>query len=184
MNRDERRRRAAYHESGHAVASVRRGGYVHYTDLTKAEEEEQETKTDDKPANKAFMIWAGPWAQARWEGNCTVDRIMEIFQQQSYWDWPLYEERFGRDVRDWADAANAADKLGHPMPDNPPPVTPPNPGWDAELRRAGPEIDQLANSLLNREQEIELSNGQRLVQKMRDYWWDPDPPSVDDEEES
>ena len=39
---------------------------------------------------------------------------------------------------------------------NPPPLTPPDPGWDAELAEAWPEIEQLANSLLNREQEIEL----------------------------
>ena len=84
MNRDERRRRAAFHESGHAVASILRGGYVKYIDLTKAREELQETSTDDQPADKAFMIWAGPWAQARWEGNCTTERIKAIFQTQSF----------------------------------------------------------------------------------------------------
>ena len=82
MNSDERRRRAAYHEAGHAVASVTRGGYVHYINLINADQ--ADTKTDDKPANKTFMIWAGPWKQARWEGNCTVARIMKIFQKQSH----------------------------------------------------------------------------------------------------
>ncbi len=109
---------------------------------------------------------------------------MEIFQQQSFVDWPVYEERFGRNVRDWATAADFANHDRRPMPENPPAVTPPDPGWDVELAEAWPEIEQLAKSLLNREQEIELSNGQRLVQKTRDYWWDPDPPSVDDDEES
>jgi hypothetical protein len=180
MNRDERRR-AAYHESGHAVASVSRGGYVKYIDLSRAEEELQETCTDDKCANKAFMIWAGPWAQARWDGDCTVDRIMAIFQTQSFWDWPDYEERFGRDVRDWATAADLAKTLGRPMPEDPPPVTPPDPGWDAELTEAWPEIEQLANSLLDREPTIDLSNGQRLVQERQDYWRDPNPPTVEEE---
>lgn len=64
----------------------------------------------------------------------------------------------------------------------PPPLTPPDEGWDAELTEAWPEMEQLANSVLDREPIIELSNGQRLVQKRQGYWWDPDPPSLEEEE--
>jgi hypothetical protein len=178
------RTRAAFHESGHAVASVRRGGYVKYIDLSKVEEQEQETCTDDCRANVPFMIWAGPWAQARWEGDCTTDRIKTIFQTQSFWDWPLYEERFGRDdVRAWADAANAAKEIDRPMPGNPPPVTSPEPCWHRELQQAWPEIERLAESLLKGESPIELGNGQQLIRDgWRDYWSDPNAPSVEDDE--
>lgn len=86
MDRDVQTR-TAYHESGHAVAAVIRGEYVTYIDL----EVEFETCTDVKRANIAFGVWAGRWAQAYWEENCTVDRIVEIFQTQSFHDWPRYE---------------------------------------------------------------------------------------------
>jgi hypothetical protein len=156
---------------------------VKYIDLTKVAEEEQETCTDDQLADNAFMIWAGLWAQARWEGNCTTDRIKAIFQTQSFWDWRLYEERFGRDVSGWANEANAANKLGRQMPADPPPVTSPLPGWDAELTTSWPEIARLAESLLRGESRIELSNGQVLIRDgRRDYWSDPDAPSIDDDE--
>jgi hypothetical protein len=47
MNHDERRRRTYYHESGHAVASVTRGGYAKYMDLSDVE---PETSIDVKRA--------------------------------------------------------------------------------------------------------------------------------------
>ena len=163
------------------------GGYVKYINLSGLE---PETCTDVKCANEAFMILAGPWTQANWEGNCTLDRIVAIFQTQSYWDWPRYEEALDprraaeMDVRGAARDAEAADLLGRPVPKNPPPVSPPDPGWDAELRRAWPQIEHLAQSLLNPElQQIELSNGQRLTRYGNtDDWSDPNAPSVDDDE--
>jgi len=53
------------------------------------------------------------------------------------------------------------------------PITPPDPDWDCELTKAWPEIERLAESLLNGESPIDLSNGQRLVRdEDRDYWSD------------
>jgi hypothetical protein len=186
---EQSRRRDRYHESGHAIAAVIREGFVTSMDFSF----EVETKTNLKKADEAFMVWAGPWAQAHWEGNCTVDRIMELFQTQSWFDWPVYEEaRDPRraaemDVRGAALRAEVADGEKRPKPENLPAVTPPEPGWHCELMKAWPEIEGLAESLLKGDSPIRLSNGQQLVlDESRDYeyWWDPNEPSVDDEEES
>jgi hypothetical protein len=187
VNPDQLRRRTYYHESGHAVASVKCGGYVKCIDLS---DEVPETSTDVKRADVAFGIWAGLWAQAYWEGNCTVGRIMEIFQTQSYRDWPLYEEASDArraaemNVRKAASDAELADlEKDRPKPKNPPPVTAPAPSWHDELTTGWHEIERLAESLLNGESIIDLSNGQRLVRDgNRNYWSDPDAPSVEEDE--
>ena len=125
--------RTAYHEAGHAVAAVICGGYVKYINLS---------GPSLKCADEAFMVWAGPWTQAYWKGDCKTNRIVEIFQTQSYWDWPVYEEAVDPknaaevDVRGAARNAEAAELLGRPMPKNAPPVTAPQPNWDAKLRQA------------------------------------------------
>ena len=186
---EQSRRRDRYHESGHAIAAVIREGFVTSMDFSF----EVETSTNLKKADVAFMAWAGPWAQAYWEGNCTVDRIMELLQTQSWVDWPIYEEASDplraaeMDVRGAAFRAEVAYTQNLPRPENLPPVTPPEPGWHCELTKAWPEIERLAESLLKGDSPINLSNGQQLVlDESRDYeyWWDPNEPSVDDEEES
>lgn len=124
----------------------------------------------------------GPWTQARWEGNPTTQRVMEILQTQSFFDWKLYEKRFGNDVDAWVDGAEKAQKSGLPGPENRPPVTPPLPDWDAELDDAWPDIEQLAQKLIRRKPRIELRNGQVLVKDgLCNQWADFDrPPIVDD----
>jgi hypothetical protein len=60
-------------------------------------------------------------------------------------------------------------------------------GRTAELTEAWPEIERLAECLLRGDSPIHLSNGQQLVlDESRDYeyWWDPNKPSVDDEDET
>jgi hypothetical protein len=191
LDADEIRHRTYYHESGHAVAAVIRGGYVTSMDMNLSFI--VETTTDLKKVDEAFMVWAGPWAQAYWEGTCTVDRIVELFQTQSWFDWPAYEEARdgGRaaemDVRGASGRAEFADLQGLPRPEDLPPVTPPEPGWHCELTKAWPEIERLAQSLLKGDSPIHLSNGQQLVldeSRNYEYWWDPNEPTVDDEEES
>jgi hypothetical protein len=184
---DERRRlRAAFHESGHAVASVTRGGYVRSIDLTarkKGKRDLQETDTDDQLADKAFVIWAGPWAQARWEDDCPPERVKAIFRTQSFFDWEFYEARFGNDVSYWAHLAenNKIRKL--PPPKNLPPVTSPLPHWDAELEKVWPDIQHLAESLLRGDSHITLSNDRVLVRDgTRDYWSDDDKPNIVDDD--
>jgi hypothetical protein len=185
---EQSRRRDYYHESGHAIAAVIREGFVTSMDFSF----EVETRTDLKEADFAFMAWAGPWAQAYWEGSCTVDRVMELLQTQSYFDWPVYEEARGlrtapqKDVRGAAFGAEVAFTQNSPKPNNLPPVSPPEPGWHAELTKALPEIERLAESLLRGDSPIHLSNGQQLIRdESRDYdfWWDPNKPTVDDEDE-
>ncbi|WP_166904386.1 hypothetical protein [Mycobacterium sp. DL440] len=182
MKLEQVRIRAAYHEAGHAVASMRRGGYVTYINLTDPAKHLQETSTDDQAADQAFKVWAGPWTRARWEANPTTQRVVEIFQTQSFFDWKFYEKRFGNDVDAWVDAAEDALKSGLPMPADPPSVTPPCPGWASELEQAWPEIEELAKKLIRRKQRIELSNG-RILSKdgLHNQWADFDHPKIVDD---
>lgn len=167
------------------MASVSRGGYVWSIDLTprkKGKRHLQETVTDDQPADKAFMIWAGPWAQARWEDDCTTERIQVIFRTQSFYDWRHYEERFGNDVSYWAQLAENAKIRKRPPPKNLPPVTLPLPGWEAELSEAWPDIQHLAASLLRGDSHITLRNNRVLVRDgSREFWHDNDKPSIVDD---
>jgi hypothetical protein len=76
-------------------------------------------------------------------------------------------------VREAAAAAELADLVpDRPKPENLPPLTPPDPSWQSELVAIWPEITQLAQSLLNGESPIDLSNGQRLLldEDGGDYW--------------
>jgi hypothetical protein len=168
------------------VASVTRGGYVTSIDLTArkmGKRDLQETVTDDQPADKAFMIWAGPWAQARWEDDCTTERVQAIFRTQSFFDWRFYEARFGNDVSYWAQLAENAKIRKLPPPKNLPTVTSPLPGWDAELGKAWPDIEHLAESLLRGDSHITLSNNRVLVRDgMREYWSDDDKPNIVDDD--
>lgn len=168
------------------MASVARGGYVKSIDLTarrKGKRDLQETVTDDQPADKAFMIWAGPWAQARWEENCTTERIQAILRTQSFFDWREYEQRHGNDVSHWAQLAENAKIRKQPPPKNLPPVTAPLPGWDAELSKAWPDIQRLAESLLRGDSQITLSNNRVLVRDgTRNFWSDDDKPDIVDDD--
>ena len=138
----------------------------------------------NQPADKAFVIWAGPWAQARWEESAsTTERVQAIFRTQSFFDWEHYEERFGNDVSYWAHLAENAKIRKQPPPKNPPPVTPALPGWDAELTKVCTDIHHLAESLLRGDPQITLSNDRVLVRDgRREYWSDDDgrPKVVDD----
>lgn len=129
---------------------------------------------------------AGPWAQVYQEDNgyCSIDRIAGLFHEQSLWDWPLYEEASDpvraaeMNVRGLAaDVEFAALFPDHPAKNNPeklPPVTAPDPDWHDKLTAAWTEIASLAESMLNGESPITLSNGQELVRfGDHDYWYDP-----------
>ena len=49
----------ACHEAGHAVAAVRRGGWVNEIDIS----DKGHTCTEHEPADKAFIVYAGPWRE-------------------------------------------------------------------------------------------------------------------------
>jgi hypothetical protein len=173
-----------YHEAGHAVAAVLCRGHVNYIELG------DEPITDapvEGPTEQAFKVWAGPWAQVYQEdnGHCSIERIAGLFHSQSLWDWPLYEEAMDPvraaelDIAGLArDAEFAALVPDHPTtkkPEQLPPVTAPDPSWHDKLSAAWTEIAGLAESLLNGETPITLSNGQELVRfDGFDYWYDPD----------
>lgn len=53
----------AFHEAGHAVAAVVLGGQVHQVIV----DEHPHTEYDPLPGLDAGIVYAGPWAEARWE---------------------------------------------------------------------------------------------------------------------
>lgn len=53
----------AFHEAGHAVATVILGGRVHAATISG---EHPHTEYDPLPGLDAGIVYAGPWAQARW----------------------------------------------------------------------------------------------------------------------
>ncbi|MBN7411160.1 hypothetical protein [Mycobacteroides abscessus] len=68
-------------------------------------------------------------------------------------------------------------------PKNLPPVTAPLPGWDAELSKAWPDIQRLAESLLRGDSQITLSNNRVLVRDgTRNFWSDDDKPDIVDDD--
>ena len=52
----------AFHEAGHAVAAVVLGGRVHRAVV----DEHPHTEHDPLPGLDAGIVYAGPWAEARW----------------------------------------------------------------------------------------------------------------------
>lgn len=85
--------------------------------------------------------------------------------------------------RSMAQLAENAKIRNQPPPSNPPPVSSPLPGWNAELDKAWPQIQHLAESLLRGESQIALSNGQVLVRDgERQYWRDDEAPSIVDDD--
>lgn len=66
MNRDERVR-AAWHEAGHAVAHLMRGGgELHRIDIDEQTHGNGYTAGRAKPCDLGFITYAGPWAEARY----------------------------------------------------------------------------------------------------------------------
>ena len=66
---------SAHHEAGHAVASVARGGeltkiwFVPWRDRLKVDPNTTKhalTRSCDQLQNRPFVVFAGPWSQARW----------------------------------------------------------------------------------------------------------------------
>jgi hypothetical protein len=56
----------AHHEAGHAVAVLmRNGGQLHYVDINASDEWLGYTHYASKPPDRAFITFAGPWAEAR-----------------------------------------------------------------------------------------------------------------------
>lgn len=65
----------AIHESGHAVASVMRGGSSFRSlDLSRADDGHGLTLHRSKPADVPFIAYAGPWAEARYQWPADVAR--------------------------------------------------------------------------------------------------------------
>lgn len=66
LNEVEVRRAVAFHEAGHAVAAVMRGGSS-LTSVSLDEHRQGEGMTSFRASvfDQPFVVWAGPWAEAR-----------------------------------------------------------------------------------------------------------------------
>ncbi len=140
------RRVAAFHEAGHAVAAVMRGGST----LTSVSLDEQVhgagiTWSRAHVWDQAFIIWAGPWAEARhaWgdrpldgedEDGCTLaDYVFGVFLTQ-----PVDSADYDRATR--ADDELGSDGRGRGVAEC---VV-----WPAELQQVWPAVEHVAARLL------------------------------------
>jgi hypothetical protein len=140
----------AHHEAGHGVAAVMRGaGELRSITIEPTTEYEGYTGFRSKPCDRAFVTYAGPWAEARaqWplrglvgedDDGCTFgDYLTAAWRQNQHGDLADYE-RFRE-----TDAA----LLGHDADLNLIDIT--EEIWSAELEREWPVIKQVAGWLLS-----------------------------------
>jgi hypothetical protein len=170
VNRDDDRYVTACHEAGHLVAAHMRGVRVasihvdtHYGHI-KIER--------GSGVEYAFILYAGPWAEARagWpeptiddtaldtSGRSFADQVAFAFSCNTS-DWAEYEQEMGGDVGAVSDAG-LVEMFGWDFAW--PPVTPPDPAWDAELEARWPEVQQLAARMYAGEAIIAVGDGNLL----------------------
>jgi hypothetical protein len=122
----------------------------------------------------AFIAYAGPWAEARakWTeptidddtldaaGRSFTDRVASAFRSNTS-DWANYEQEMGGDVS-VADAG-LSEMFGWDFVW--PPMTLPDPAWDAELEARWPEIQEMAARMLAGEQVIAFGSNEPLLRQ-------------------
>lgn len=133
--------RAAYHEAGHAVATVLRdGSSLRPFTITSADEYPNSTCHLSPGMDPGFVAWAGPWAQARAEwceqplgrgGDEYVfaDYLLTTDLGGGYSDWVIVEQHFA--PLPWASMRAGTERV-----------------WGMELTRMWPAIQQVAEWLL------------------------------------
>lgn len=185
----------AHHEAGHAVAALRRKRAVYEMYVVFPDGFTRHEKLD---ADYAFVLYAGPWAQARadrahrgflrrcflWPGRCFARHVAIMFGH-NYDDWRAYEEEMDGNVDvvlayDLA-KTRAYHEQGMRRYDIPATITPPNKEWDRELAKVWPEIQKLATQILaadEHEQAITLSDGTTLDSLTSMHWLRQDAPTA------
>ncbi len=157
MTTDERYITAC-HEAGHAVAALMRGG-GEITSITIEPTADYlgYTWTRIKPFDRAFIIYAGPWAEARaqWtdptfdgcdgDGCLFEDLVTAAFLRNYDGDATEYKQALDYDPAEIARRAGVFDELarrsGQEIPDR-------EEMWSRQLECAWPVIQQLAVRLL------------------------------------
>jgi hypothetical protein len=182
----EDRRGAAHHEAGHAVAANTRGREVY--EIWIHPMDGHTTFQETVGENFAFIVYGGPWAQARYlctremldaDGLPPADRAAEMVTLNRG-DWIALEEATGGDVdtvktyldlremallreydgvADEEPAPAASDRTAAAQP-----ATPTlGPTWNREMGEAWPEVEVLAASLLAQERAISIGPGAPLI---------------------
>jgi len=133
--------RIAYHEAGHAVATVLRdGSYVRPFTITSADDYPDRTCHLSPGRDPGFVAWAGPWAQARAEwcerplessGDEFVfaDHLLTAYLSGGHTDWLIVEQHFAS--LPWSSMRAGTERV-----------------WGMELTRMWPAIQQVAEWLL------------------------------------
>lgn len=161
------RRHTAYHEAGHAIAAIKTpGGAVEHIDICNRRKNDAEsggTNSSSVDADDAFRIYGGPWAHVKFyrpTDPLTFHDVLTCIYNNAD-DQVAFLDMADRDaglhavdtIEDWHGRANRVMSAA----------------WDAG------EVQDLAEAMLARHNEIRLSNGQLLVRdSWRDRWVDED----------
>ena len=107
------------------------------------------TRHEHQPADQAFIIYAGPWAQASaiWPGETIyLDRVLTVLRWNDD-DWKAFQQAMGHDVSD-DDVMKV--KIAVADGGDPPPEVRPDETWHEKtaevLVQAWPELEELASS--------------------------------------
>lgn len=134
----------AHHEAGHAMAAVMRGAQLHYVSITADGDSLGFTHFTGKCCDRAFITYAGPWAEARaqWptndlndednDGNTFADHVVGAFLANIDGDAEVYQSALKSESLGPADPALLAVREG---------------AWGRELQRVWPVIQRTARLL-------------------------------------
>ena len=136
--------RSAYHEAGHAVATVIRGRkFLRLVSIAASIAHRGNTFHSSPGWNDAFVAWAGPWAQAHaeWTGRpleragdefTFEDYLAAAFLNGGHEDSQIVEQHFAS--MPWPSMRSGTERA-----------------WSMELTRMWPAITQVAEWLLGGE---------------------------------
>ncbi|MGV8908533.1 MAG: hypothetical protein ACOH1Y_06080 [Propionicimonas sp.] len=136
--------RSAYHEAGHAVATVLRGRkFLRLVSIAASIAHRGNTLNRSPGWNDAFVAWSGPWAQAHAEWSerpldgddkgCTLDDdLAAAFLNGGQEDHHIVEQHFAS--MPWPSMRSGTERV-----------------WAMELTRMWPAITQVAEWLLGGE---------------------------------
>jgi hypothetical protein len=152
----------AYHEAGHAIAAIKTPrGAVQYIDICDRKKDKEGGATSSSSVNPddAFRIYGGPWAHVRFYRPTDALTFWDVLtciyaNPDDQNDFIYFADRddginTAERVEEWHDRANSVMASS----------------WESG------ELQDLAEAMLARDEEIRLSNGQLLVRSgRRDRW--------------